>query len=70
MVGYVTGDAFPVNISVTDGVDGKTQEHDTKMYRVMWQSLQNSESVILGDFNLSQADWQAHSGVERVTENV
>ena len=60
----VTGDELAFNISVTYRPPGQTQELDNEMYRVLRQSLQNSESVILGDFNLPHIDWQTLSGVE------
>ncbi len=60
----VTGDELAFNISVTYRPPGQTQELDNEMYQALRQSLHNSESVILGDFNLPHIDWQTLTGVE------
>ncbi len=60
----VTGNKLAFNISVTYRPPGQTQELDNEIYRVLRQSFHNSESVILGDFNLPHVDWQTVTGVE------
>ncbi len=49
----VTGNELVFNISVTYRPPGRIQELDNEMYRVLRQSLHNSESGILGDFQSS-----------------
>ena len=43
---------------------GQTQELDTIMYRNLSSITQRHHSVILGDFNLPQINWQTLQGVE------
>ncbi len=49
---------FAVNISVTYRPPGQSQQHDAEMYRVLRKTLLNSESVILGDFDLPHINWR------------
>ena len=66
----VKGDELTVNISVTYRPPGQNHELDTAMYNILHRSLQNNESLILGDFNLPHIEWQSLSGVERESHSM
>ena len=58
-----------LNVSVTYRTPGQTHEKDAEMYLILRQTL-NSETEILGAFNVSQIDWQNCFGVESESQRM
>ena len=54
----------PLNITVVYRRPGQTIDEDCEMYNTLTDTLQNNDSVIVGDFNLPNINWQNHTGVE------
>ncbi len=50
-------DRFEINISVTYRPAGQSRKEDEVTYSVLLRTLGDSDSLILGDFNLPHIDW-------------